>query len=440
MAYGYVNPVTGFTIELWFKSDSNNASFRTLFNSRTQGNVTWTVGSSVGRQMLVGITQVAAGVPNAIQVMMTNEGTNSGTSVLTFNDPSGGSYANDNNWHHLAVRLLSNRSTYTVFLDGAIIGTGNTTAAVNWKPSLQTFGAEYAPHLGDRGTNLWNKWLSYIAMYEGALTDERINDHFISGSGGIVYDGDHEVDRLHRIADWADLPEQSREFDTPRVFVQGIQVAGTNALQAMQDTSFTAGGLVFADGQSRMIYHNRRHSYNRWVAAVLKESTQSAPEIGVTFTVDDRYIFNDIRGERPNGSQVRIINDDSRAAYGRKVYSFSIPVSTQTELHNTVAWLASRYKDAAVRIEGISLQADSSELIEWVGTGGVTVGDVITLEELPVTEAPEATMKFVVEKIAIDANFLGRTWKVDLELSPFTYQEVWQVGVTGLGDRHRIAW
>jgi hypothetical protein len=445
MPYGYVNPAAGpgFTIEFWFKSDATNAAFRTFWNSRTQSSVTWNLGSAItgtGRQMTFGITASGSSPANAFSFTIADETNVIGTTVANWTDPSPSGYANDGTWHHVAFRLAANRVTWTVFLDGAVYATGNTSAPVDWKSSVQTFGAEYGPHVGDFGSNLWNKWLSYCAMYEKPLTDNRIFEHYTAGSGGTVYYGDDEVTRLHRIADWADVPEQSREFEPALVNLQGIQVAGTNALQAFQDSASAANGLVFADGQSRLVYQNRRHSFNRWNIITFAESTDSAPEVGLTFTVDDTNIYNDVRGDRPFGSQIRLVDDESKAAFGRKTFSFSIPVTTHEELLNAVSWISTRYREAVIRVSQIVLRAESSDLIEWAATGGVKIGDHITLDELPADAAPENTMEFIVEKIGINADMLEKRWSLTLELSPYQLQKVYQVGVSTLGAADKIAY
>lgn len=443
MSFGYVNPITGFTYEVWFKTNSQTVNYRTLFNSRTQAYVTWNVGSStagIGRQLTIGIAGSGAAIPNVINFAIYSETGTTAVLGATWSDPGGGTYASDNVWHHFAFRLLNNRSTWTAFMDGAVLGTGNTTTAITWKPSRQVIGAEYAPHLGDQGSNLWNKYLAYPALYEKALSDNRIFEHYTAGAGGTVYYGDDEVTRLHRIGDWADLPSQSREFDSSLISLQGIQVAETNALTAMQDTVGAGFGRLFADGQSRMVYHNRRHSYNRWSMATLAESVGAAPEVGITFTVDDNNIFNDIRGDRPFGSELRVVDSFSKAAYGRKTFSFSLPVTTHEELRQAVSWIASQYREPSVRVSSVSFAAESSTLIEWVGTGGVNIGDVITLDELPVDAAPDAKMSFVVEKVSVDANIIDKTWRVDLQLSPYELVQVFQVGKTPLGSRYKIAY
>lgn len=439
MAFGYVTPKSGFTIETWFKRDAlPSAGAETLFNQRTQASVNWTVGgiNGYGRQLLLEMN-----TSGALSLQLINEGAAAGTTVASWTDPSPTGYGNDNEWHHVALRMLYYPFTgWSITLDGAAYASGDTSAPLNWTPGVFTFGAQYGPHMGDWGSYIWTKWLAYFAMWDEWLPSNRILEHYTAGSGGTVYYGDDEVERLNRIADWADIPEQAREFEPALIEMQGIQVAGTNALSAFQDTATAAAGLAYADGQSRLVYHNRRHSYNRWNVLTFAESTDSAPEIGLTFTIDDANIYNDVRGDRPFGSTVRIVDDTSKAAHGRKTYSFSIPVTTHDELRNAVAWISAQYANPEVRISNISLRAESSDLIEWAGTGGLTIGDHITLDELPPEAAPEVTMEFIVEKIGVNADIKNRTYEVKLELSPFRLQQIVQIGVSTLGDSYKIGY
>lgn len=437
MSFGYVTPTGGFTIEVWFKRDVLGTSFNCLVNQRTQAAVQWTVGSTngIGRQLLLEMNSAGA-----LGFQLVNEGATSGTTVVNYLDPSPGGYGNDNQWHHVAVRLSTNKLSWYLFLDGLLYASGTASAAINWNPGILTFGAQYAPQVGDFGSYIWDKWLAYPVVFNYPLSDNRIFEHYTAGSGGTVYYGDDEVTRLTRIADWAEVPDQSREFEDALINLQGIQVEGTNALTAFQDTATAAGGIIFADGQSRLVYHNRRHRYNRWSVATLAESTDSAPEYGITFTIDDSRIFNDVRGDRPFGSTVRLVDDISKASYGRKTYSFSIPVTTHEELQNAVSWVASNYQDAVVRVSDVSFRAESSDLIEWIGTGGVNVGDHIILDEMPTDAAPEVTMNFTVEKISLSVDIKARVWVVKLQLSPYYLNEVFQVGLSNLGNRYKIGY
>lgn len=437
MSFGYVTPSTGFTIECWFKRDALPATYEALFGQRTQAVVNWP-GYTVavqGRQFELDINSAGA-----LDLYMFNESTNSAVSLGGWTDPSPSGYANDNEWHHIAFRVSDNKSTWALFLDGQVLHVANTNAIINWNPGFLTFGAAYAPHLGNFGSYIWDGWLAYIAVYNTGLSQNRIQEHYTAGAGGTVYYGDDEVTRMIRIADWAEVPDQSREFEEAVTNLQGIQVDGTNALTAFQDAASSAGGLVFSDGQSRMVYHNRRHRYNRWNAITLGESLQSAPEVGITFTVDDEAVYNDIRGERPYGSNIRVVDAISKAAHGRKTYPFSIAVTTHAELEHAVNWIAQQYRYPRVRVSEVSFRAESSELIEWLGTGGVTIGDHITLIELPQEAAPEESMEFVIDQISVDVDIKNRIYTVSMQLSPYEINSIFRVGVSNLGTEHRLGY
>jgi hypothetical protein len=438
VSYGYVTPTGGFTVEAWFKRDTINATnTQSLFSQRTQAAVNWpTLAIHVqGRQFSLEIN-----TSGALVVPFLNESTNTGTTIGTWTDPSPAGYSNDNQWHHVALRMGTNKTSYTVFLDGAVLGSGTTSAALNWKPGIMTFGAQYLPSVGNWGSYIWDDWLAYFAVFNKPLTDNRILEHYTAGSGGTVYYGDNEVVRLTRIFDWAEVPPQSRELEPALVNLQGIQVADTNALQAAHDTVDAASGVVFADGQTRMVYQNRQHRYNRWTVMTLSESLGAAPEVGMTFTIDDARIYNDVRGDRPYGSQVRMQDSNSRASHGRKTLSFSIPVTTHEELMQAVSWMLNQYGYPKVRVSNVSFRADSSVLAEDLGSGLVTIGDHIVLDELPEELAPSGTMEFIVEKVALSVDFRNGDYTVNLELSPEELAKVWQVGVTSFGDDYKVAY
>ena len=93
-----------------------------------------------------------------------------------------------------------------------------------------------------------------------------------------------------------------------------------------------------------------------------------------------------------------------------------------------------------MRISDVSLRAESSDLIEWIGTGGVNIGDHIVLDEMPPSDAPEVQMDFTVEKISISADIKNRVWIVRLQLSPYRFNQVFEIGVSNLGTKYKIGY
>lgn len=428
MSLGYLTTTTGFTIEAWVAHVVTPTASETIWYQATQAPTGYALG--YGQQLWFGLL---AGGQLAVSFSKA-DGTN-----YVVGDPAPAGYFNDNTWHHFAVRLGTDGRAVTVFIDGLPSFSSTLPTAVVWNPGAVSIAALAAPHRGYYGQNFWVGDMAYVAAYNKPLTDSRVWEHYAAGNGGAVYYGDTEVQRLNRIWDWADVPQQSRQLDAAVTTVQGIQVTGANALEESHKAAGAGLGLVFADGQSRMVYQSRRHRYNRFVAATLAESTQSAPEVDFEFSVDDTFVFNDIRGSRPYGATIRVQNAASREEFGRKVLTFELPITSGEELHNAVTWFANRYGDNRPRISGVTVNAVGSDIIEFISTGGVQIGDTITMAELA-GKAPADTMSWTIENIdLVEGNFRDGIWKVSFALSPYELNNVTQIGASKLGDGSYIA-
>jgi hypothetical protein len=431
MAYGYVTPAGGFTLEIWFKRTGTATGSQALFSQQTQNKSSATNATPAvnGRQLLVYLITTGE-----VWVDWRKE---DGTQLVLYQGTN--TYGADGEWHHLALKIsASDLRTWKLFVDGAVETSGTLSAAIDWKPGTLTIGAAYAPYLGNFGDYLYSGSLGYAAVWDTEQFDARIIEHYTAGNGGTVYYGDDEVKRLGRIFDFCKVPTNARRFDDPITTLQGIQIAGENGLAKALETATDATGLVFADGQAIMTYHNRRHRYNRAILKTLSEENVSAPDIGMEFATDDTKVYNDVRASRPYGGSARIRNKSSEYEYGRRVYELKLAVTSDDEMRNAGTWLANRYGEDRVRISGVTLSAESSDEIEEL-VGTIQIGDCIAFDDLP-DNAPFTYAEFIVEGISVQASFKDQTWSLGLELSPAELWNVLQVGVSTLGDGSRIAY
>lgn len=429
MAYGYLTPTGGFAFEIWFKRGVTATASEALFSQQTQNKASATSTNTAvnGRHFLVYLKTTGE-----IDIEWRKE------DQTTLYDYLGTTtYGLDNEWHHLAVRMKSDKRTWSLFVDGQLEITNTLSTALDWKPGLLTIGAAYQPDLGNFCSGNFQGGLAYAAVWDKEITDSRILEHYTAGNSGTVFYGDDEVERLDRILDYCSVPVDARRYDDAVTTLQGIQIAGENGLAKALETANDAGGIVFADGQSVMTYHNRRHRHNGRVVAVLSEETGSAPDTGMEFTTDDTKVYNDIRASRPYGGSARIRNKASEYEYGRRVFELTRAITSDDEMRNAATWLSERYGEDRVRISGVSLSAESSDQIEAL-VGSITIGDRIAFDDLP-EHAPVSYMEYVVEGISVEANFKTQTWSLGLELSPAELWDVFQVGVSVLGDGSRIA-
>lgn len=432
--YGYVTPVGGFTLEVWSQrtaiaSGVGGNAHAAFFAQRTQAPVTWADGER-GRTLWWGIT---ASSPFGLWLIVDNEG---GTQVVNWSDASPTGYQNDDQWHHYALTLdAATMKVFKVYLDGELYTTQTASADLGWLPGIMTVAGSLAPGTGIMGANAYDQRMAYAAVFDKELSANKIMEHYTAGSGGTVFYGDTENARLDRLMDWSDVSPAFRQWEDNDTILQGIQLNDTNALDQSQNTAADAGGYLFADGQAIMRKHNRRHRYNRWAEMTLGEARDStAPEVGMKFQTYEKYIYNDIRGTRPFGTRVRLENFESEDANGRKVFSIEIAVTEHEELVNAVLWIMSRYGTDSVRITGVRFQAHNSLLLKELAYARVEIGDVLVLDSLP-DPAPQNSMDFVIEALDIDADFLGKTWTVEVGLSPHSLNKVFQVcGPGGLGD------
>lgn len=431
MAYGYLTPLGGFVIEFWFNRTAIPTYPEAIVSQQSQNPaVAWSADSSInGRQFII-YFDITTG---ALTLEIRNT---AGTIVGSFADSSG-SYSTDGEWHFVALRLEGDKKTYQLWIDSEIVYSAALSVALDWVPGVLAVGGTYAPHLSNFGKNLFNGGIAYFAAYNVVRSKARVVEHYTAGSGGSVFYGDDEVTRLQRLYTFAGVPINSQQFEEPVSNLQGLQVAGQNALEKTLATASDATGLVFADGQSVMVYQNRRHRYNRPILLTLTEETSSAPNIGMTFTTDDTKVYNDVRASRPNGGSARLRNRSSEFEYGPHVYDLTLAITSDEEMRNAGSWLAERYGEDKVRIEGVTLAAESSDLIEEL-VQLVSIGDRIAFDDLP-DNAPHTYGEYVVEGISVNADFKAETWSIGLTLSPAELWDVMEVGVSTLGDGSRIA-
>lgn len=433
MSYGYVDPVDGFTIELWFQHAAVPTTSEALVSQQTQNaNANWsTVPGINGRQFVIWLSPTTG--PGALSLEIRSE---SGSMLLTYSD-TGASYAADSRWHFMAFSMDATGAVASLYIDDALT-THPLSMAIDWQPGALSFGGAYAPHLGNWGDFFFNGGLSYIAVWDEALTDAQIRAHKAAGLGEAAFANDTEVQRLERILSYAGVPPNSQRLDPPVSTLQGAQIANQHPLDLAQSAANAAGGLFFADGQATVVYQNRHYRYGRQLRATLAESTASAPEVGMGFSTDDTKVYNDIQASRPNGGSIRVRNTASQDEYGPKTYTLNLPITSDDELLNAATWVAERYGSDMVRISGVTLQAHTSDLIQYLAET-VQIGDRIAFDELP-QNAPESYVEYIVEGIGVSASLKDQTWTLSLELSPAELWNVLQVGVSTLGDGSRLAY
>lgn len=444
MSYGYVTP-KGFTVLGWFMRTTavpgTNSEGEHLFVQYSQNPHNWSTLDQVnGRQIDMAYTS-----DGKLRLQVRKE--SDGSLLLNWASADAHSEVNDSTWHFFACRMLADGKTFDMWIDDELqtpAASGSdpgapavASAAVDWYPGTFMFGGGIAIKDGNFGHDMWNGSLSYLAVFDVPLSNDRILVYEQNGSGeDLIYAGDSEVKRLDRILDWTGVPEYARSYDPPVTTLSGVQT-GQGAMELLNDTAQSAAGLAFADGQSRIVYHNRHHRNNRYNFVTFAESLGSSVEVGMEFSTDDTQVYNDITGSRPDGVTLRIQDESSQAYYGRRTYEVSASITSDVELRNYCSWILSRYGYDRVRVEQAYLQAESSDLIQYAAEC-IQIGDVVTFDELTPNN-PSTTLTYTIDAIGVEADPSAPSWQLQLGLTPNDLNYVFEVGNGTVGDGAHIA-
>ena len=211
-------------------------SFTSMFWIKTTSVGTWMclvsdeiVGETVGN-LFVG----RYGITTNFVIYYRPEGN---TSALNFSDTVApfDSLICDGEWHHVAV-VFDSSGTHTnvsVYVDGQVRGTQDTTVANGWNNGGNVFGTSAtAFHFGGRksptgfGGMPFNGSMDEMAFFESALTSEEISNIYRDGQGGDLL---------------TDINLESSTLDTLKVYYRVGDASDTNAAG---ETNLTAGDFI----------------------------------------------------------------------------------------------------------------------------------------------------------------------------------------------------
>jgi hypothetical protein len=277
----------------------------------------------------------------------------------------------------------------------------------------------------------------HLAIWDRAVTAAEISDFWRLGQGAALVE--LESDRIQRLVNYAG-------FTGDYVYDAGVSQVqepswdtGTTALDEIQTTAGDAAGYAFMDGDGRLTYHSRVRRQSAAVRYVLGDSSGLPYEPGLSFTMDEDKIVNEVSYKRPNGAEGTIRDAGSVATYGRKSTSIERRVTSDDEIRDAAYSLLNAYSTPGVRCDSVTLNPTAAPNLFLIALG-VEIGDRITLGDLPAS-APADSADFYVEAVSIQAEAEGGTpqWTVTLSLSPASISDVWVLEDPVLGRIDRTA-
>lgn len=319
------------------------------------------------------------------------------TSPLTYNDGA---------THHAAMTY--DGATLRLYVDGTQVATSATAGGGALGPSVYLNTAD--PAAG--AANLVTMVLAHVAVHPtvmSAYTAGQLGALRSQATAGASESSDARVTR------WAAfLGVTSASIETGvSTSLQFRDWTGQTALALLREVETAERGMLFFDGQGRLVFHARSHRYNPTIAATLAADQYGAD---LTFLHNDFLLANDVQITKAGGSTFRSVNAASQAEHDVYVVSETSITTSDNEAASAAQWRTNTYGTPLTRVPAVSVDLLTQPSLIATVTA-VDLGSAIRLTGLP-SQAPASTVDLFVEgyseDLALDA------WDVKFTTTPIT--------------------
>lgn len=203
---------------------------------------------------------------------------------------------------------------------------------------------------------------------------------------------------------------------------------GSSALAHLMDVEESENGLLFADGDGKIVFQDRHY---RLTTTASKTSQGTIGDLSGdiryrtgSFDLDDAFLWNTAVVTPQGGTEEVATDAVSKASYFERRLTRSILSSSQTDALNTAQFLVQRYADPSSRIPSVELigAADTSK---WPVILGAVNSNRFKWRRS--TTAHTILEEVFVERVG-DVVTPGQAWRVMFDLSPAIDQAGWIAG------------
>lgn len=320
--------------------------------------------------------------------------------------------------HHVVVRFKAGE-TLQLWVDGVLTQSATTTGtfAVPVGDDLFFGGVGVSP-----GNNNWVGWLAHGAVYLGAFAtavDQAwVDEHYAAGTA--PWQGDGPDDRLERVLDLAEIPDDLRELTTGNVTLQSASIVGQTALEHAQKVGETEFGLLFVNRAGVVVLRDRA-----WQATRSPGPTVYGDGPG---EVGYRSIRPDDGDEViRNSATISRLNGVAKTTVGNTIDEFGrFQYTLEGLLHDTDAYsvnyadfIVAEYENPRRRIVELTIgpPPDGSEALFYPAMLGPEIGDAISVTHTPQGLGDPFEITAIVEGIQ-HSSAPGKQRTVTFTLSP----------------------
>ncbi len=197
------------------------------------------------------------------------------------------------------------------------------------------------------------------------------------------------------------------------VIATGI-MANQNALSHAYDIQESEDGLFFWTPDGRATYQDRHHRNTATSAATFSDNSTNR-YYTINLSRDEKLLFNQARVTRNGGTFEQIAtNTTSKDRDGIRVLNQNSALLTNDAECNIKAnWYVAKYKDSTMRVESLTIRAESDQANLYPQVFGRGISDRITIA---LTQA-SLSKDYFIEGIQQDWDVLTQIWETTWQLS-----------------------
>lgn len=335
---------------------------------------------------------------------------------------------NDNNWHLNFVQMSADGKTVGIYSAGTLT---TNTGANDMHSSLvvnESVGGDMYKLDGTVGFGSTN-FVGDVALYaqwNSLLTTAQmgaLRDSFMS-----AYVSESTDSRYQRILNWAGYQGVSRlDPGVTTSITYANDVAGTDALTALQSVVDTEGGRHFVAGDGSINFQSRQRYFQlgslvaggtpRWVFGE-DAAGGEIPYTDLSFDFDPTRVSNQVAVTQNSTGQIFTANDPaSQQGYGVRNLTRNSQSTNGEEVRESAFALLSRFKDPHLRVQALKVNVAGNPAT-FSSALAFEIGHYVQINRRdPAGIRPQITMHGFIEQITHTGDD-SLAWTVDLEISP----------------------
>lgn len=335
-----------------------------------------------------------------------------------------GVYANALTHHIVGVcTVTATAVTVTLYVDGALRGTQTTAGTGLPVPTTVADVAvgAYPPRYGYTAGGLFAGTFAHAAVYGKAVTPAQSLAHYLAGVTGFA--GEKTDVRITRLARYAGITSLALDAGASGIAAQ--DTAGQTAHTAMVEAVQAEDGLLFFDGQGRLVMQSKTRRFNQATSFTLTAGTVQEIGADTVLTTDDSQQVNDAAYTRSGGATQRALNLTSIAADGTYGDERTLLLATDNEVLDRANWAVQTRAVPAARCPAVTVDLLTQPTAALVTSVlGADLSARFTVNGLP-SQAPGSSVDLIVE--GVTERLSATEWTVTFNTSPgSSLGNIWQ--------------